>query len=239
LDKTIIIIPTYNEAENIHKILDQIFGLNLPGLDVLFVDDNSPDGTAKIINERMKRNGHLFLITRDKKRGLGTAYVEGFKYAIQNEYDLIFEMDADLSHDPHEIPAMLEAAQEADLVIASRYINGVRVLNWPLSRLLLSVSANKYTQLITGLPIRDCTGGFKCFRRKVLEEIPLEKVKSNGYSFQIEMNYKAWKRHFIIKEVPMIFYGRIVGKSKMTTPIKIEALVLVLKLKLLSLLGIY
>ena len=180
---------------------------------------------------------NLFLIQREGKFGLGTAYVAGFKYALQNGYELIFEMDADFSHDPHEIPNFLEAIKSADLVIGSRYIKGVNVVNWPLSRLLLSIFANKYTRIVTGLPLHDSTGGYKCFRREVLEAINLEEIRSGGYSFQIEMNFKAWKLGFQLKEIPIIFIDRAVGKSKMSKQIIREAVWMVWKLKFKSLLG--
>ncbi len=239
MSKSLVIIPTYNESENIIKVLDEIFELNIENLSVLVVDDNSPDGTAEMVRDFQKNNSNLYLIQRSGKLGLGTAYITGFKYALENSYDYIFEMDADSSHDPGEIPNMLEEIKNADLVIGSRYTKGVNVINWPLRRLFLSVMASKYTRIITGLPIDDCTGGYKCFRRKVLEAIPLDEVKSNGYSFQIEINFKAWKRNFRIKEIPIIFYDRTVGKSKMNRKIMIEAAFMVWKLKFLSLFGKY
>jgi dolichol-phosphate mannosyltransferase len=239
MSKSLVVIPTYNESENIFHVLDEIFKLEVAGLDVLVVDDNSPDGTGGKVEEYRKANPKVYLMRRAGKLGLGTAYISGFRYALENGYDFIFEMDADFSHDPREIPDMLEEIKEADLVIGSRYIKGVNVINWPLSRLFLSVMASKYTRLITGLPIYDCTGGFKCFRRKVLEAIPLDEVTSNGYSFQIEMNFKAWKRSFRIVEIPIIFYDRTVGQSKMTRKIMIEAAFMVWKLKIFSLFGKY
>jgi len=237
--KTLVVIPTYNELENIFNVLDEIFKLGIPGLDVLVVDDNSPDGTGDKVDAYRKTNSKVHLMRRAGKLGLGTAYIAGFKYALGNGYDYIFEMDADFSHDPREIPDMLDEIKEADLVIGSRYIRGVNVINWPLSRLFLSVMASKYTRVITGMPIHDCTGGFKCFRREVLEAIPLDEVTSNGYSFQIEMNFKAWKRNFRIVEIPIIFYDRTVGQSKMTRKIMIEAAFMVWKLKIFSLFGKY
>jgi dolichol-phosphate mannosyltransferase len=237
--KILVIIPTYNEAENIIKVLHTIFELDITNLNVLIVDDNSPDGTADEVKEYQKVNDKIHIIERPGKQGLGTAYIKGFKFALENNYDYIFEMDADFSHDPKDIPKMLKEIENADLIIGSRYIDGVNVINWPLSRLFLSVMASKYTRIITGMPIYDCTGGYKCFRREVLQEIPLDEVKSNGYSFQIEMNFKAWKRKFRIKEIPIIFYDRTVGQSKMTRKIMIEAAFMVWKLKLLSLFGKY
>jgi len=237
--KTLLIIPTYNEKNNILKVLDEALSLNIDNLDILIVDDNSPDGTADLVKEFYKNHSNIFLKEREGKLGLGTAYIAGFEYAIENKYDYVFEMDADLSHDPKVIPEFLKAIEEADLVIGSRYLTGVNVINWPLRRLFISVMASKYTRIITGLPIHDCTSGFKCFRREVLENIPLHEVSSSGYSFQIEMNFKAWKRGFRIKEVPIIFYDRTVGSSKMSQKIIVEAIFLVWKLKILSLFGRY
>lgn len=237
--KALVIIPTYNEKRNIPYLLQRIFKLNLPELEVLFVDDNSPDGTAEVIREQMNKNQHIHLIEREGKMGLGTAYIKGFRWALERKYESIFEMDADLSHDPNEIPNLLKAAEEADLVIGSRYLTGVNVINWPLLRLFISVMASKYTRVITGLPVKDCTSGFKCFRRRVLEQIPLDGISSNGYSFQIEMNYKVWKRGFRLKEIPIIFYDRKEGSSKMSKKIMWEAALMVWKLRILSLLGRY
>ncbi len=238
-EKSLVIIPTYNEKENILKVLNILEGLKISGLDVLIIDDNSPDGTAALVKDYMQQRTHISLIERSGKLGLGTAYITGFQYAIEKKYDYIFEMDADLSHDPKEIPNFLKAITEADLIIGSRYLTGVNVINWPLLRLFISVMASKYTRLITGLPIYDCTSGFKCFRRKVLESIPLQEVSSSGYSFQIEMNFKAWKRGFTIHEIPIIFYDRTVGSSKMSKKIILEAIFLVWKLKILSIFGRY
>lgn len=235
--KSIIVIPTYNEADNIEKLIDKILFQGLRNLDILVVDDNSPDGTADIVKKISELESNIYLLERPEKAGLGTAYVAGFRYAIEKKYDFIFEMDADFSHDPDEIPNFLEAMKKCDLVIGSRYKTGVNVINWPLTRLVLSVGANKYTQIITGLPVKDCTGGFKCFRREVLEAIDLEKVGSDGYSFQIEMNFKAWKKGFKICEIPIIFTDREVGSSKMSKRIIREAIWMVWKLKLLSILG--
>ena len=239
IDKSLVIIPTYNERNNIGKVLQTVLDLKIPGLDILVIDDNSPDGTAQVVRELMEKHPEIQLLQREGKLGLGTAYVAGFKYALERDYQYIFEMDADLSHDPKEIPNFLKAAQEADLVIGSRYLTGVNVINWPLMRLFISVMASKYTRFITGLPIHDCTSGFKCFRRQVLENIPLDEVASNGYSFQIEMNFKAWKRKFKLKEIPIIFYDRTVGSSKMSRKIVYEAAFIVWKLKIMSLLGRY
>jgi dolichol-phosphate mannosyltransferase len=237
MSKTLIIIPTYNEAENIKIIINKIINLNIPNLSILVVDDNSPDGTAQIVETISRNDLRVRLIKRSGKMGLGTAYVEGFKFAIKERFDYIFEMDADLSHDPEEIPKFLEKAKEHDLVIGSRYILGVNVVNWPLSRLLLSVFANWYTRAITRLPVKDCTSGFKCFRRKVLESIDLNNISSDGYSFQIEMTYKAWKKHFKIFEIPIIFVDRTKGNSKMTKKVMREAAWVVWKLRFSSLFG--
>lgn len=239
LNRVLVIIPTYNEIKNIEKVLDVVFWLGIENLDVLIIDDNSPDGTAEFIKQYMKNQNSLFMIQRSGKLGLGTAYVTGFRYALERDYQYIFEMDADLSHDPREIPNFLSAMNKADLVIGSRYLTGVNVINWPLVRLFISVIASKYTRFITGLPIHDCTSGFKCFNRRVLEAIPLEEVSSSGYSFQIEMNFKAWKRGFKIQEIPIIFHDRTEGASKMSKRIIMEAVFVVWKLKLWSLFGRY
>ncbi len=238
-EKSLVIIPTYNEKNNILKVLNAVLELEVEGLDILVIDDNSPDGTAEVVKVFMKNHQSVKLIEREGKMGLGTAYITGFKYAIEQKYDYIFEMDADLSHDPKIIPSFLEAIQEADLVIGSRYLSGVNVINWPLMRLFISVGASKYTRIITGLPVHDCTSGYKCFRRNVLENIPLDEVSSSGYSFQIEMNFKAWKRGFRLKEISIIFYDRKEGSSKMSKKIMIEAIFIVWKLKIQSLFGRY
>jgi len=235
-EKILIIIPTYNEIENIEKLINEIYAIEST-IDILIVDDNSPDGTGEQVKGLKDQFNNLYLIEREGKLGLGTAYVAGFKFALQNGYSIIFEMDADFSHDPREIPNFLDAIKKSDLVIGSRYIKGVNVVNWPLSRLLLSYFANKYTKFVTGLPLCDSTGGYKCFRRQVLEAINLEEVRSGGYSFQIEMNFKAWKKGFQLKEIPIIFIDRAVGKSKMSKQIIREAVWMVWKLKFKSLFG--
>jgi len=209
--------------------------LQIPELEVLIVDDNSPDGTAAIIQEMMQTSPKVHLIQREAKMGLGTAYVRGFQYALAHQYDLIVQMDADFSHDPKEIHSFLENIEAYDLVLGSRYIVGVNVVNWPLSRLLLSYGANLYTRLITRMPIKDSTGGFKCFRRKVLEAIKLDEIESDGYAFQIEINYKSWIKGFRVKEIPIVFIDRIVGASKMSKRIIREAAWIVWKLTLLNL----
>lgn len=234
--KTLVIIPTYNESENIEKIVPLVMEKD-PSIHVLIVDDNSPDGTGRIADEMAKKDGRISVIHREKKSGLGTAYIAGFRFALGKDYDLIFEMDCDFSHDPKYVPHFLKAIQEADLVLGSRYIDGVNVINWPMSRLLLSYYANVYSRLVTGLPVKDATGGFKCFRREVLEAIDLDRVKSNGYSFQIEMSFRAWKKGFKIKEIPIVFEDRKVGQSKMSKKIVREAVWMVWKLRLRSLLG--
>ncbi len=239
MKKTLVIVPTYNERENIETLLEIVFGLGVPDLSVLIVDDNSPDQTADIIKGLMKKYDRLHLLEREGKLGLGTAYIAGFRFALKEGFDYIMEMDADLSHNPKDIPRFLEMIEDADLVIGSRYLKGVNVINWPLARLALSLFASQYTRIITGMPISDCTGGFKCFRREVLEQIPLDQVRSNGYGFQIEMNFKAWKRGFVIRELPIIFTDRTVGKSKMSRKIAIEAAFMVWKIKILSWFGKY
>ncbi len=237
MEKILIIIPTYNEAENIRKLIKKILNLNIPDLSILVVDDNSPDGTSTIVEKIVETNLQVNLIKRPGKMGLGTAYVEGFKFALRQDFEFIFEMDADFSHDPADIPTLLEKAEEYDLVIGSRYLTGVNVINWPLSRLLLSLSANWYTRMITRLPVKDCTSGFKCFRRQVLESIDLDQVSSDGYSFQIEMTFKAWKKNFKLVELPIIFTDRTKGNSKMNRKVMSEAAWMVWKLQLSSLFG--
>lgn len=228
--KTIVVIPTFNEAENIAYLIDTIKS-SLPSTDILIVDDNSPDGTADIVREKMKEDDSIHLIVRQKKMGLGTAYCEGFKYALDKGFDYILQMDADFSHNPSELPRIVSEMENADLVIGSRYISGVNVVNWPLSRLILSYGANLYTRIITCLPIKDSTGGFKCFNANYLKHIDLDHIRSNGYGFQIEMNYKMWKLGARIKEIPIIFVDRRSGESKMNKSIIFEAMWLVWKLK--------
>ena len=234
MSKTLVIIPTYNEAENITRLVPAVLG-QAPNIELLIVDDGSPDGTAGLVRDMMSVDTRIHMLERPGKLGLGTAYVLGFKYAIEHGYDFVFEMDADFSHSPKEIPNFLRKIQECDLVLGSRYINGVRVLNWPMRRLLLSFSANVYTQILTGLPVRDATGGFKCFRRNVLEAINLDNVKSNGYAFQIEMSFKAWKKGFRLAEIPIIFLDRRSGVSKMSRKIVYEAVFMLWTLRLRSL----
>jgi len=235
--RTLVIIPTYLEAENIKSVLSTVMGL--PGeLSALIVDDGSPDGTQEIVTETAGQYpDRIFLIERGQKLGLGTAYLEGFEYALRNGFEMVCEMDADLSHNPEDLPGLIEpvAAGRADLVIGSRYIGGVRIMNWPLSRLILSYGAGIYTRVITRLPVRDVTAGFKCIHRRVLEAIPFDRVKSNGYSFQIEINYRAWKKGFRILEVPIVFTERTEGQSKMSKSIVHEAMFKVWELRLRAL----
>ena len=235
-EKSLVIIPTYNELENLPRLIPEVLAQD-ESIHILIVDDGSPDGTGNFIEDEMKKNDRIHLLKREKKMGLGTAYIAGFKYALQNNYDFIFEMDADFSHDPNELKNFLKAITEYDLILGSRYINGVRVLNWPMARLLLSFFASVYTRIITGLPVRDATGGFKCFRRKVLEAIDLNQVRSNGYSFQIEMTFKAYAKGFKIKEIPIVFVDRVKGKSKMSKKIVREAVTMVWKLRLQKMFG--
>lgn len=235
--RTLVIIPTYNEAENIERLIRAILSRYDERLDVLVIDDNSPDGTAEIVESIKKNDGRVKLLRRPGKLGLGTAYLDGFRYALNSGYDRIMEMDADFSHDPESIAPLLAAMDDADLVIGSRYVNNtVNVVNWPLSRLILSKAASIYTRVITGMPVYDPTGGFKCFSATVLRAIDLDRVHSQGYSFQIEMNFRAWKRGFVIREIPIVFVDRTVGKSKMTRKNIIEAVWMVWWLKLLSIL---
>jgi dolichol-phosphate mannosyltransferase len=230
--KSIVVIPTYNEIENIANIINAILS-SLPNTHILIVDDNSPDGTSSVVQSIIEINKQVHLITRAGKMGLGTAYCEGFTWALKEGFDAIFEMDADFSHNPLDLPRLLEALEDNDLVIGSRYISGVNVVNWPLRRLILSYGANMYTRWITGLPIMDATGGFKCFRADALRKIDLNRIKTNGYGFQIEMNYLMWKIGARIKEISIIFIDRRSGVSKMNKKIIYEAIFLVWKLKFL------
>ena len=222
MNSTIIVVPTYNERENLPRMAERLLALPTP-VDLLFVDGNSPDGTGKIADELAAKHPQIHVLHQMKKDGLGRAYIAGFKWALEKNYEFIFEMDCDFSHDPVEIPNFLKAAQTADLVIGSRYTGGVRVLNWPLKRLLLSRCAGIYVWLITGMPITDPTGGYKCFRRRALQAIKLDAVKSNGYSFQIEMTHRLWRDGFKVAEVPIIFTERVEGSSKLSRSIIIEA----------------
>ena len=231
--RALIIFPTYNEKENIEKIVAAVLDKD-PIIEVLIVDDNSPDGTGNIADGMAAENHRVHVVHREKKSGLGTAYIHGFKWAITHQYDYIFEMDADFSHDPDYLPDFLDAIENHDLVLGSRYISGVNVVNWPMSRLLLSFYANVYSRLVTGLPVFDATGGFKCFRREVLEAIDLDQVRSNGYAFQIEVSMRAWVRGFRIKEIPIVFTDRQHGASKMSKKIVREAVWMVWWLRWMS-----
>ena len=235
--KILVIIPTYNERQNIGRLIPEVLAQD-PRLDILVVDDNSPDGTAAVVRAMMEGGEpRLQIMERPGKMGLGSAYVAGFKYALDHNYDAVLQMDADLSHDPKEIPNFLSRMEEFDIVQGSRYITGVNVVNWPMRRLLLSYFANFYTRTITGMPVMDSTGGFRLLKRKVIETIELDRIKSNGYSFQIEMIFKGYKKGFRIKEIPIIFVDRQMGKSKMSKKIIREAVFLVWKLRLQSIFG--
>lgn len=227
----VIIIPTYNERDNIELLLPGIRA-TLPGVHILVVDDSSPDGTADIVHRIAQTTDGIFLLSRPKKEGLGRAYIAGFSWALKHSYNYVFEMDADFSHEPSFLPDFLDAIQTNDLVIGSRYKSGVNVINWPMSRLLLSYFANQFVRFVTGIPVHDSTAGFKCFRRKLLEKLPLKEISSSGYSFQIELHHFAWKKGFSITEIPIVFTDRKVGASKMSTNIILEALFLVWKLRL-------
>jgi dolichol-phosphate mannosyltransferase len=232
--ETLVIVPTYNEKENIAEIVGTVLRLG-SGVEILVIDDASPDGTGPIVDSLAAANPRVHVLHRPGKLGLGSAYIAGFKWALANtDARFVFEMDADFSHDPSAIPQFLEAAKEADLVIGSRYLKGVTVVNWPLGRLILSYGANVYTRLVTGLPLRDATGGFKCFRREVLERLPLDVIRSDGYSFQIEVNYIAWKQGFRIAEIPILFVDRRVGISKMSKKIVWEAAFMVWRIRFMN-----
>ncbi|HEX9249396.1 MAG TPA: polyprenol monophosphomannose synthase [Gemmatimonadaceae bacterium] len=236
-DRALVIVPTYNERFNIARLIPAILAQD-PSLEILVVDDASPDGTGAIVDGIATNNPRVHVIHREGKLGLGTAYIAGFQWALERKYDLVFEMDADFSHNPERLPEFLEAIRESDVVLGSRYQDGhVNVVNWPMSRLFLSYAANIYARFVTGLPIFDTTGGFKCFRRNVLESIDLNSVKSNGYAFQIEMSYRAWKRGFRLLEIPIIFVDRTEGVSKMSKKIVREAIWMVWRLRWWSLTG--
>ena len=228
-DKALVIVPTYNERDNLPVLAQRVMG-QPSGVDMLVVDDNSPDGTGKIADDLSAQNSRIHVLHRAGKEGLGRAYCAGFKWALDRDYQFILEMDGDFSHNPDDIPAFLEAVKTADLVLGSRYRNGIRVINWPLKRLMLSMCAAKYVQVITGMPISDPTGGYKCFRRAALQSINLEEVRSNGYSFQIEMTHKIWRQGMRVAEVPIIFTDRFQGNSKMSSKIVREALWMVWRL---------
>ncbi len=233
MDK-LVVIPTYNERENIGPLLDQLLASPVE-VDVLVVDDNSPDGTGELVRARLTDTPRLHLIQRAAKLGLGSAYVAGFRYALEHGAQFVIEMDGDFSHDPASLPEFMRAAQEADVVLGSRYLHGVSVVNWSFKRLLLSYCANRYSRLICGLPVTDATSGYKCFRRRALAGIRLDKVRSDGYAFQIEMSFKCWKRGFSIREIPIVFVDRRAGVSKIDRRIVWEAARVVWKLRLLDL----
>ena len=227
--KTLVIVPTYNERENLPLLIERLMKLPVP-VEVLVVDDNSPDGTGKLADEIAGKNPLVHVLHRQVKNGLGRAYCDGFAWALERDYEFIFEMDGDFSHNPDDIPAFLQAAIDADLVLGTRYRNGIRVINWPLKRLLLSMTAGMYVRAVTGLPITDPTGGYKCFRKQALEALDLEAVLSNGYSFQIELSHKIWRQGLKIAEVPIIFTDRFQGSSKMSRRIVWEAFWMVWRL---------
>lgn len=231
MSNLLVIIPTYNEVENIKDIGAAVLE-SVPEANLLFVDDNSPDGTGKIADEMVAADERIHVLHRPGKSGLGRAYIAGFQWALEKNYQYIMEMDADFSHNPTDLPRFVAAMENADLVLGSRYINGIRIINWPLKRLILSKSASMYVRLLTRMPFTDPTGGFKCFHRKVLSSIDLKKITSNGYSFQIEMTHNAWRQGFRVAEIPIIFEDRHSGTSKMHSAIVREALWMVLKLSL-------
>ena len=229
--KSIIISPTFNESKNIDTLVKTIFDRN-PNIHLLIVDDSSPDGTGDIVRSLQSDYPNLFLETRKVKDGLGRAYLFGFKWALHKKYDVIVQMDADMSHHPKEVPKMIKLLKEYDLAIGSRYITGVSVINWPLKRLILSYGANLYSKIITGMPIKDATGGFKAWKASTLRSINLDQVKSSGYSFQIEMNFRAWHKGKKLVEHPIIFIDRTVGESKMSKAIMFEAVWMVWRLRM-------
>jgi dolichol-phosphate mannosyltransferase len=235
--KTLIIIPTYNEIDNIEKLLEQVLAKS-ETIEVLVIDDNSPDGTALRVKFMQSSEPRIHILERPGKMGLGSAYVTGFKYALERDYDYIIEMDADFSHNPEDIPLLLNAAKKYDLVIGSRYCEGVNIIHWPIKRLLISYFASKYVRTITRMPVKDPTSGFKCFQRKVLENIDLDKILSDGYAFQIEMNFRAWVKGFHIKEIPIVFTERKNGVSKMSRKIVWEAAWMVWRLEVMKILGL-
>ncbi|ROT03564.1 polyprenol monophosphomannose synthase [Muribaculaceae bacterium Isolate-104 (HZI)] len=237
MSDSVVIIPTYNEKENIRAITEAVLALE-PLFDILVIDDGSPDGTADIVRVLQKEHpGRIQMIERSGKLGLGTAYLTGFKKALESGYEYIFEMDADFSHNPADLPALRKAcaADGADVAVGSRYVTGVNVVNWPMGRVLMSYYASAYVRFVTGLPVRDTTAGFVCYTRRVLEALPLDKVRFKGYAFQIEMKFTAYKYGFKIKEVPIVFVNRVLGESKMSSGIFSEAVLGVVKLKIASL----
>lgn len=236
-EKALVIMPTYNEASNLPRIVPEVLEQD-ERIEILVVDDNSPDGTGKLAAGLARANPRVHVLHREGKQGLGTAYIAGFRWALERDYEFVFEMDADHSHDPKHLPKFLEAAKDADLVIGSRYLDGrVTVVNWPMSRLLLSYFANIYARVVTGNKLCDATGGFKCFRRRILSDIDLSDVRSNGYSFQIEMSFRAMRKGFRIKEIPIVFVDRTDGESKMSGAIVREAIWMVWRLRIQALSG--
>ena len=235
-DRYLVCVPTYNERANLPLIVPAILAQD-PRLEVLVIDDGSPDGTGDLADELAAADPRVHVLHRSAKQGLGRAYLAGFEWALERGYEFIFEMDADFSDDPAFLPRFIEAIRSADIVIGSRYKQGVNVINWPISRLLLSLGANQYARIVTGLPITDSTGGFKCFRRKVLEAIDFSRVRSNGYAFQIEMSYRAWRKGFTLVEIPIVFTDRVEGHSKMSRRIVREAIWMVWSLRFRALVG--
>jgi dolichol-phosphate mannosyltransferase len=229
MEKTLIVMPTYDERENLPRMAQRLLSLPV-AVDLLVVDDNSPDGTGQLADELAAKHPNIHVLHRQEKNGLGRAYLAGFKWALEHGYDFVFEMDGDFSHNPDDIPILLAAAQDADLVLGSRYLHGIRIINWPLSRLMLSKGAATYVATITGMPFTDPTGGYKCFRRRALQALNLEDVRSNGYSFQIELTHKLWRQGMKIVEVPIIFTERAQGHSKMSGHIIREAVLMVWRL---------
>ena len=234
--KTLIISPTYNEHKNVAMLIEKIFKID-PNYHLLIVDDNSPDGTAKIVQDLQLTYPNLHLEIRNKKDGLGKAYIFGFKWALDRHYEAIVQMDADMSHHPKEIPKMIKLLNDHDVTIGSRYINGVSVVNWPIRRLVISYGANLYSRIVTGMPLKDATGGYKVWSKKVLESIELDKVRSSGYSFQIEMNFRAWIKGYRLVEHPIIFIDRTIGESKMSRSIMFEAVWVVWRLRIWRIFG--
>jgi dolichol-phosphate mannosyltransferase len=234
--KTLIVTPTFNERKNIGELVEKLFTIN-SNYHILVVDDSSPDGTADLVNELKNNYPNIHLMSRSEKLGLGTAYIEGFKYALEKDFDCVVQMDADMSHNPDDVPRLIAAIDANDLVLGSRYYDGVNVVNWPIRRLIISYSANLYSRIVTRLPVKDATGGFKCWRREVLKAIDLDSIKSQGYSFQIEMTFRAWLKGYRIKEIPIIFVDRTVGESKMTKKIMLEAAIMIFRLRVWKIFG--
>lgn len=235
-ERILVVIPTYNELQNLPQIVPEVLRQD-PRIEVLVVDDGSPDGTGELADRMGQEDSRVHCLHRTVKAGLGKAYLAGFRWALERDFDYIFEMDADFSHDPKYLPMFLSAIEDADLVLGSRYKTGVNVINWPMSRLLLSYGANIYARWVTGLPLTDSTGGFKCFRRSVLATLELDRVRSNGYAFQIEMSFRAWKKGFRLKEIPIVFVDRVEGHSKMNKRIVREAIWMVWWLRVRSIVG--